>query len=106
MNATSHTRRQPHILMPLVRSIGNELSERIPAIRLLEQRILTAPRKSLKRETLIAEAKVHRRAIMNAQDELERLDCSVLSDDPVTLGIRPHDGSLPDNVLWQARAES
>jgi hypothetical protein len=80
---------RPARLVPLLRSIGQELVERADALVRLEERIASlSPRMhgdEIARHR--AEAAAHKRELRYAQRELEKLGCSIDGIDPLTFRI-------------------
>ena len=93
-------------LMPLLESIGREITERSVALENLEAEI---ERHALQDgpgdagpHGLIAEAAAHRRGLRLSRQELERLGCSVVGTDPLTLRIPGRVGTTKRSFVWQA----
>jgi len=93
-------------LLPLLSSIGREIEERASELAAIEARIeLLSGRPRPDRneiQRLVAEAATHRRGIRLAQQELERLGCSVVGTEPLTFRIPGRVGK--HSFVWQAGA--
>ncbi len=76
---------QPSELMPLLSSIGRELSERLDAIRRLEQyfrRVGLTPENAWLHRAELAEAATNYRALDQVRNELSSLASSIVGTDP------------------------
>ena len=105
MQKTSDAPIRAHELLPLVRSIGRELSERTELLDALEARMLDlAPDRgsSIEFQLVAKEAVTHYRAIRRAREELERIDCSVVGEHPLTVRIRETEGGRRHSLLWHS----
>jgi hypothetical protein len=93
-------------LVPLLRSIMQEIQERTRAIARLERRreILNQSEGAYDRKNRLAEAEgrlsVHRREMRLATRELERLGCALDQDDPTRVRIPGRDGKLEQGFSW------
>ena len=93
-------------LVPLLRSIMNEIQERAHTITRLERRreILTQAESAYDRKNRLAEVEgrlsVHRREQRLATRELERLGCALDQDDPTRVLIPGRDGKLEKGYSW------
>jgi hypothetical protein len=95
---------QSPAIMPLVRSIGNEVAERLDALIVLEGYILRDDdytQNPFLYSLVADEAVAHERALDKAYEELSELGCSVLSEAPVTLRIGPAEGEDFRSIVCQ-----
>ena len=79
-------------LLPLVRSIGQEIVER-------EARLETFG--SGEDHETVAETAIQRRELRHAYAELEKLGCSVVGHEPLTLRIPAERNGRTRSLLWQ-----
>ena len=92
-------------VLPLLRSIGLELSERLHEIRLLQGRIaLTESHDDGLEELphLLATLANHRREVRMAAKELERLGCTLDEDCPGRILIPGADGNMAHGFALDA----
>ena len=112
MKRTVYDERHAEALVPLLRSIMQEIQERARAIARLERRreILTAAEGAYDRENRLADVdgrlSVHRRELRLAMKELERLGCALDQDDPLRVRIPGRDGKLDKGFSWSPSDES
>jgi len=93
-------------MLPLLGSITREIMERTNALELLEIEIdalrSMTPSDEDTLRTAVAEAATHRRELRHAKKELERLGCSVVGTEPLTLRIPGKVGEARKSFVWQA----
>ena len=93
-------------ILPLLGSITQEIQERTLAVELLEIEIdmlrSVKPVDEDALRTAVAEAATHRRELRQANKELERLGCSVVGTEPLTLRIPGKVGEARKSFVWQA----
>jgi hypothetical protein len=90
-------RQLAQLLLPLLRSIGHELSERLHEARLLQGRIALAENRSDDLEELSnlhATLSTHRREVRMMAKELERLGCTLDDSCPGRILIPGADGDV------------
>ena len=92
-------------ILPLLGSIGRELTERTTKLDRLEERIERlselSPTDDSGYSQLIAEAAVHRHALRACRSELERLGCSLIATTPLTIRIPTRQGETRKSLVWQ-----
>lgn len=90
-------------LMPLLRSISREIQERSVELDRIEE--LLARAEAGKRvhdlSNLVASAATHRREIRLARRELDRLGCSIVGTEPLTIRIPGQRGSQRRSFVYQ-----
>ena len=90
-------------LVPLLRSIQEEMHERLARIRTLSRRVARleerAP-KSPELAVLVAELAVQRRELRHAQDELRALGCTFDPEHPTRIRIPGESGDLETGYGW------
>ena len=89
-------------LVPLLRSIARELSERQTLLAQLEAELeheAEEPRARL----LIAEAASQRREIRLVSKEVQRLGCSIVGTEPLTFRIPVRSEPQPHSLVYQVR---
>lgn len=92
-------------LLPLLRSIGLELTERLHEARILQGRVAAHERSGgevsdlLELRGALAE---HRREIRLAEKELERLGCTLDDAHPGRILIPGADGDVAQGYAWTA----
>ena len=100
-----YDRRSARELLPLLGAIGRELQERREALERLEARL-----ERLKQEPhsdpdevreLVAETASHRLGLRLARNELDRLGCSVVGTEPLTIRIPGRVGEARRSFVWQ-----
>ena len=97
-------------LIPLLRVMNREISERSDAIRSAYRRInqvrrnreLPARERRIQEGFLQAEIATHKREVRLANKELARLGCLVDELDPSTVLIPGRDGDLGRGFIWRA----
>ena len=97
----SHAQR----LLPLLQSIGQEITERTHEVRILQGRIALHERRGGDLENLLdlkATLSSHRRELRYAQKELERLGCSLDQNHPLRILIPGADGQVEHGFAWEA----
>ena len=106
MKTRSYEEKEILALLPLLRSITRELEERSAERERIEEaiEILSALPDSNEDEIrlLVGEVATHRREIRRAGEELERLGCSVVGTEPLTLRIPGKVGEARRSFVWQA----
>ncbi len=99
-------------LVPILRSIMQEIAERTAAVEELETRLaaLSAPQFSRtgaqERRSIQAELATHRRELRLANQELPRIGCARDDDHPARILIRGESGDIHDGFAWNAFDES
>ena len=92
-------------ILPLLESIGREITERSLALAHLETEITTLesedPVDDDRMHGLVAEASAHRRGLRLAKAELERLGCSVVGTTPLTFRIPGRIGTRDRSFVWR-----
>ncbi|MFT5292478.1 MAG: hypothetical protein ACI8QS_003758 [Planctomycetota bacterium] len=107
-------------LLPLLGAIGREILERTQALDALElefeelstnqdnadsrysdDRPATDRLSTSRLHSKMAEMAAHRRGLRHAQQELERLGCSVLGTEPLTFRIPGRVGEAKHSFVWQ-----
>jgi len=93
-------------LLPLLGSIGREIEERTLALEEIERQLesisqLSSGERNEEYYELVADAAAHRRGLRLANQELERLGCSVLGTAPVTFRIPGRVGEANRSFVWQ-----
>ena len=112
LTRTVYDERHAEALVPLLRSIMQEIQERARAIARLERRreILTAAEGAYDRENRLADVdgrlSVHRYEVRLAMRELERLGCALDQHDPLRVRIPGRDGKLDKGFSWSPSDES
>jgi hypothetical protein len=112
MKRNVYDERHAEALVPLLRSIMNEVQERARAIARLERRreILTAAEGAYDRENRMSEVEgrlaIHRRELRLATRELERLGCALDQADPLRVRIPGRDGKLDKGFSWSPSDET
>ena len=104
MQKSSNDRSQVEKLLPLVRSIGRELSERLQAVSAMEERmatLLSIGSTSKEIRLITAEASSHYRAIRQSRHELGKLGCSVIGEQPLTVRVCVNEEGHQRSLLWQ-----
>lgn len=92
-------------LLPLVTSIGIELSERLHEVRILQGSINLRERNGDIDDELLdlrAQLANHRREIRYAGKELERLGCAIDQNQPGRILIPGADGEVAHGYTWAA----
>jgi hypothetical protein len=109
MKRSSYDRRGAEHLLPLVRSIAREITERSDAIEALEERML-ALRGRVKNGTpsdeylnLQSEISNQRREARLSRLELSRLGCSLDEDRPLRVLIPGVDGTFDSGYAWDGK---
>jgi hypothetical protein len=105
MNTKTYDRRRANKLMPLLEAIGRELQERSHALEEIERRLKQlakspAPDQKVTREWT-ARAAAHRLGLRLARKELDRLGCSVVGTEPLTIRIPGRVGEARRSFVWQ-----
>jgi len=110
MTQITYDQRRATRLLPLLGAIGREMQERTEALTRLEKQIETlsdAPNVDSdddltnRLHSKIAEAAAHRRGLRLAKQELERLGCSVVGTEPLTIRIPGRVGEAKHSFVWQ-----
>lgn len=90
-------------LVPLLRSIQQEIRERLERIRILSHRVsqleASAP-KSAELALLVADLAVQRRELRCAQKELRALGCALDPEHPTRVRIPGESGDLETGYAW------
>ena len=93
-------------MLPLLGSITREIKDRTSALEILEIEIhalrVIAPIDEEAIRGAVAEQATHRRELRHAKNELERLGCSVVGTEPLTLRIPGKVGEERHSFVWQA----
>lgn len=104
--------RHAKALVPLLRSITNEIQERTRAIAQLEVQLAGPTRadgddQGIELEDRVAaELSIHRRQLRLATRELERLGCALDQDHPLRVRIPGSDGKLDHGFVWSPLDET
>jgi hypothetical protein len=105
MSGTTQREPNPFRFLPLLRSIAAEIQDRSAALARIEKalfEITGSPRHREERERqLVAEGSAHRRELRLARREVERLGCTVVGTEPLTLRIPIHTRAPFRSLLWQ-----
>jgi len=93
-------------MLPLLAAISGEITDRNKALEILDIEIealrsMTSPDGEALRHA-VAETATHRRELRQAKRELERLGCSVVGTEPLTLRIPGRVGEARHSFVWQA----
>ncbi len=112
MKRSSYDRRGAEHLLPLIRSIASEISERSDAVEVLEERLL-ALRGSWKDGkpsddylNLQSELSNQRRETRLSRLELARLGCTLDEDRPLRVLIPGMDGNFDSGYAWDGTLDS
>ncbi len=92
-------------LLPLLQSIGQEVTERLHEIRILRGRITAHEQGDWGVEQLMglkASLANHKREVRLAGKELERLGCVLDEDVPGRILIPGTDGEVAHGFIWEA----
>ena len=100
MKTTEYEQELAQRLLPLVRSIGNEIAERQAALGAIARRLLDLDGED-RVPLLVAEAATHKRAVRHARAELKTLGCTIVGDTPLTLRIPARKDGRSTSVLCQ-----
>lgn len=106
MKRSSYDRRGAEHLLPLLRSIGREITERSDTIEGLEERLLSlgqGGRRARPSEEFLAvqsELSNQRREMRMARHELARLGCILDEDRPLRVLIPGQDGRFESGHAW------
>jgi len=112
MKRTTYDRRSAEQLLPLIRSIASEISERSDAIEVLEERVLALRagwkdgKPSDEFLNVQSELSNQRRETRLARLELARLGCSLDEDRPLRVLIPGLDGSFDSGYAWDGTVNS
>ena len=103
MKKQPYEREEIERLLPYLASIGRELEERGTELEAIEGRIEDLSENPDRNElhALVAEAATHRRELRMARQELDRLGCSIVGTEPLTLRIPGRVGSARHSFVWQ-----
>ncbi len=105
MKNRTYDRTSARELLPLLGAIGVEIRERAEALERLEKRLelLNSRPHSDSGEIreLVAQAAAHRRGVRLARKELDRLGCSVVGTEPLTIRIPGRVGEARRSFVWQ-----
>jgi len=103
-----HVRYDPeHVkeILPLLESIGREISERTEELNTIEAEIERLSGEVVyghdRMHRLVAEAAAHRRGLRQAKSELEQLGCSVVGTTPLTFRIPGRIGRTNRSFVWR-----
>lgn len=91
-------------LAPLLDSIGRELAERGARVAELEaklEELRQSPFLAEELPELEGELALHRRELRHCHEELERLGCSVVGTEPLTIRIPTRVGGTKKSVVWR-----
>ena len=112
MKRATYDRRSAEQLLPLIRSIASEISQRSDAIEVLEERLL-ALRGSWKEgkpsdEFLNVQSELsnQRRETRLSRLELARLGCTLDEDRPLRVLIPGADGTFDSGFAWDGTLDS
>ena len=110
MTKIIYDQRRASRLLPLLGAIGREIQERTEALDRLEKDIArlsaipyvdTQDQLSRELQGKLAEASAHRRGLRLAKQELDRLGCSVVGTEPLTIRIPGRVGEALHSFVWQ-----
>lgn len=91
MKRRAYALKEAERMVPLLRSIGREIKNRLKAIEEIQKRIERLSRSPRKHEreilSLQADLAIQRREIRSSEKELERLGCSLDADHPLRILI-------------------
>jgi hypothetical protein len=97
-------------MLPLLRSIGQELLDRTRAIEALEAKLeARAPARQVPDQDgaqLEAELALHRRELRSVERELSRLGCSLDADHPLRILVLGRPGKLDDTHFYRATSDT
>ncbi|MCZ6597800.1 MAG: DUF2203 family protein [Planctomycetota bacterium] len=105
---TLYDRRRATRLVPFLDSITREILERSAALERLEARIAELESRSRGRAEendlfdLVADAALHRRELRYAKKELDRLGCSIVGTEPLTIRIPGRQGASRRSFVWRS----
>ena len=91
-------------LLPLLEAITREIQERTSCLERIEGLLEDAAPNALSKETVrdrIAQAATQRRELRLARAELERLGCSIVGTQPITIRIPGQRGSKRRSFVFQ-----
>ena len=109
MKRSSYDRRSAEHLLPLLRSIASEITERSDAIEALEERLLVlrgsqkGGKPSNEFLNLQSELSSQRREARLSRLELARLGCTLDEDRPLRVLIPGVDGNFDSGYAWDGR---
>lgn len=112
MTSNVYDARHAKALVPLLRSITNEIQERTQAIARLEQSLEDTPHADGDDEGRVAESNtdaelsIQRRELRFALRELERLGCQLDQDHPLRVLIPGNGGKLDHGFVWSPLDET
>lgn len=112
MTRNGYDKARAILLVPMLRSIMQEIVERTAAIETLEAQLetLSEPRyrrtHSEDRLAVQAALATHRRELRRANQELPRIGCARDDDHPARILIRGESGDLQEGFAWNAFDES
>jgi len=92
MQTSHYEPRVARRLLPLVRSIGQEIVEREANLE------ASGP---VETHATVAETAIQRRELRHAYEELEKLGCTVVGHAPLTLRIPAQRNGRSRSLLWQ-----
>lgn len=101
----AYDRNHAQRLLPLLRSIGNELAERLHEVRILQGRIAVHERRGGDVHELLdlkATLATQRRELRLTAKELERLGCTLDESHPGRILIPGADGDVAHGFAWDA----
>lgn len=105
MKQIHYDRERAGALVPLLEAIGIEIQERSDELRSIESEVEAATAVPFPDEGrvhgLVARAAAHRRGLRAAKQELERLGCSVVGTEPLTIRIPGRVGEAKHSFVWQ-----
>ena len=105
MSHPLYDRERATALLPLLNSITAELRERTAELERIEALLARAEAGKRVRASvhdLVASAATHRREIRLARTELERLGCSIVGTEPITIRIPGQSGSRRHSFVYQS----
>jgi len=112
MKRSSYDRRGAEHLLPLLRSIASEITERSDAIEKLEERLLVLRstwkngKPSDEYMNVQSEISSQRRETRLSRLELARLGCTLDEDRPLRVLIPGADGSFDSGFAWDGTVDS
>ncbi|MEW6071451.1 MAG: DUF2203 family protein [Planctomycetota bacterium] len=105
MKQKRYDRRSARELLPLLEAIGREIRERTEAAERLEARLArlgaSPSADPVERREIVAEIAAHRLGLRLARHELDRLGCTVVGTEPLTIRIPGRVGEARRSFVWQ-----
>lgn len=106
MNRNTYDAVHAEALIPLLRSITNEIQEREQAIDRGTARLCAADLSAAERSEMEAELSVHKRELRMALRELDRLGCALDLDHPLRVLIPAGRSGAGDRFAWSPEDET